>query len=109
MNDLFLTLYPKDGYVLLSPSILDAIGHPKHIQMLTNADEKNIMIRACGMEDDQAIVVPGVPCEIGARPLLKTCRSLGGWEDDFPRVCCGELSAEQQAVRFSLMDAAAAG
>lgn len=69
-----------------------------------------LLLRACTIEDKQAVVIPSdrvEQFEISGRSLLRKIRRLVGWNDDCPRLCYGEYLPAHQAIRFNLMDAEA--
>ena len=105
---ILMTLNLRDDTILLGEGVLNALDRPRHVQLLLNKDEKMLLLRACAIEEQQALVVPegGVSlCEISGRSLLRKIRKMVGWEDSQPRVCAGEYLPIAQAVRFSLADA----
>ena len=108
MNQMIMTLNLADESILLNKGVLEALDWPRQIQLLINKDEKMLLLRACSMEDQQALVVPeesSAPFEISARSFLKRVRQLVGWADKQPRLCYGEYLPAHQAVRFSLENA----
>ncbi len=67
-----------------------------------------LLLRACTVDDQQAVVVPEertVSFEISGRSLLKKIRQMVGWDDDDPRLCYGEYLPAHQAIRFNLIEA----
>ena len=94
---------PAGGYVL------DVLGHPRQVQILINEEIGSLLLRACTIDDLQAVVVPEehvMQFEIGGRSLLKKIRRITGWVNDEPRICNGEYLPMHQAIRFDLMSAA---
>lgn len=107
-TQMIMTLNLKDGSILLSRGVLNALDCPKQVQIRINPAEKKLMLRACTVEDRDAVVVPNdqtEAVEISARVFLKKIRELVGWEDKLPRACCGEYLPAHQAVIFNLEDA----
>ena len=107
-TQLIMTLNLKDGSILLSKGVLNALDWPRQVQMMVNPSEKKLMLRACTVEDRDAVVVPDgqtEPFEISARLFMKKIREMVGWEDTLPRACCGEYLPAHQAVIFNLEDA----
>ena len=105
---ILLTLNLRDDTILLGEGVLNALDHPQQVQLLLNKDEKMLLLRACSIEDQQALVVPDGDvsvCEISGRSLLRKIRKMVGWEDNRMRVCTGDYLPAHQAVRFSLADA----
>ncbi len=105
---ILLTLNLRDDTILLGEGVLNALDHPQQVQLLLNKDEKMLLLRACSIEDQQALVVPDGDvslCEISGRSLLRKIRKMVGWEDNQMRVCAGDYLPAHQAVRFSLADA----
>ena len=105
---ILLTLNLRDDTILLGEGVLNALDHPQQVQLLLNKDEKMLLLRACSIEDQQALVVPDGDvsvCEISGRSLLRKIRQMVGWDDDCPRLCYGEYLPAHQAIRFNLMEA----
>ena len=108
MNSLLLTLNLQEDTILLNQGILDVLDHPRQVQIMINEEIGSLPLRACTIDDLQAVVVPEetvVRFEIGGRSLLKKIRRITGWLDDSPRVCSGEYLPMHQAIRFDLMSA----
>ena len=79
-------------------------------RMAINKEEKMLLLRACTIDDQQAVVVPEertVQFEISGRSLLRKIKHMVGWEDDRPRMCYGEYLPTHQAIRFDLKGAQA--
>ena len=107
-TQLIMTLNFRDGSILLNEGVLTALDRPKQVQIRINPAEKKLMLRACTVEDRDAVVVPNdqtEAVEISARVFLKKIRELVGWEGKLPRACCGEYLPAHQAVIFNLEDA----
>ena len=108
MMPLLMTLNLREDSILLNDSVLNALDHPRQVQILLHKDEKMLLLRACTVDDLQAVVVPEsetAMIEISGRSLLKKIRRMVGWEDDLPRLCPGEYLPAHQAIRFSLAEA----
>lgn len=108
MNSLLLTLNLQEDTILLNKGILDILDHPRQVQIMINEEIGSLLLRACTIDDLQAVVVPEgqmVQFEIGGRSLLKKIRKIAGWVNDEPRVCTGEYLPMHQAIRFDLMNA----
>ena len=93
---------------MLNEGVLDALDWPRQVQIMINKDEKMLLLRACTIDDQQAVVVPEertVQFEISGRSLLRKIRQMVGWDDDCPRLCYGEYLPAHQAIRFNLMEA----
>ena len=110
MKGIKLTLNLKDGIITLNDGTLDALGRPRQVQLLVNMKAQMLVLRACGREDPQAIVLPtnGVPTEhiisseIGGRMFLrKICQQMS-WTDELTRECSGTHHPQHQAVSFDL-------
>ena len=102
---MILTLNLLEDSILLNEGVLSALDWPRQIQILINRDEKMLLLRACGIDDRQAVVMPQehiLQFEISGRTLLRRIRRMVGWDDDAPRLCCGEYLPAFQAVRFNL-------
>ena len=112
MNPLILTLNLKEGYISLNDGTLEALGHPKQIQLRLNDEEASLALMPCAMNDAEAIVVPTDPIirhEIGAKYLLRRIKGFAGWQDDQPRSCEGEYIPSHQAILFRLKNAVTVG
>ncbi len=109
MNEsVYLTLNLTDDSILLNETVLEILDYPKQVQILINKEKKMLLLRACTIDDQQAVVLPEermLRFEISGRSLLKRIRHMVGWEDDRPRICRGEYLPAHQAIRFSLADA----
>lgn len=107
---IILTLNLMEDSILLNEGVLDALDWPRQVQILINKEEKMLLLRACTIDDQQAVVVPeerAVQFEISGRSLLRKIKHMVGWEDDRPRMCCGEYLPAHQAIRFDLKGAQA--
>ena len=107
-SNIILTLNLEEDSILLNEGILNALDWPRQIQLLINTETKQLVLRACTVEDAQAVVIEAdnaQQCEISGRTLLKKISHLVGWEDKQPRMCRGEYLPAHQAVRFNLADA----
>ena len=105
---IILTLNLTEDSILLNEGVLDALDWPRQVQIMINREEKMLLLRACTIDDQQAVVVPeerAVQFEISGRSLLRKIRKMVGWEDNRMRVCTGDYLPAHQAVRFSLADA----
>ena len=104
-SPIILTLNLMEDSILLNEGVLNALDWPKQVQMLINKEDKMLLLRACSMEDQQAIVIPEertLRFEISGRALFKNIRQLLGWGDGRPRLCYGEYLPAHQAIRFDL-------
>ena len=107
---IILTLNLMEDSILLNEGVLDALDWPRQVQILINKEEKMLLLRACTIDDQQAVVVPeerAVQFEISGRSLLRKIKPMVGWEDDRPRMCYGEYLPTHQAIRFDLKSAQA--
>ena len=107
---IILTLNLMEDSILLNEGVLDALDWPRQVQILINKEEKMLLLRACTIDDQQAVVVPeerAVQFEISGRNLLRKIKHMVGWEDDRPRMCYGEYLPAHQAIRFDLKGAQA--
>ena len=67
---IILTLNLMEDSILLNEGVLDALDWPRQVQILINKEEKMLLLRACTIDDQQAVVVPEertVQVEICAR------------------------------------------
>ena len=86
---IILTLNLMEDSILLNEGVLDALDWPRQVQILINKEEKMLLLRACTIDDQQAVVVPeerAVQFEISGRSLLRKIKHMVGWEDDRPRM-----------------------
>ena len=107
-DPLKLTLCLEEGSILLNKAVLDALEHPKQVQMLINEDRQMLLVQACTVDDREAIVVPAVTkseFEMSGHSLLKRIRRLTGWTDEQPRTVFGTYIASHNAIVFDLMTA----
>lgn len=104
-GQLLLTMNFRDGTMMLNEGILEALGRPKQVQIMLNEEAKRLLLRPCGIDSDQAVVLPSeheVLAEVGAKRILRRLGKLAGWETEQPRICIGEEIKEYQAVCFDL-------
>lgn len=109
-KEILLTLNLTEDSILLNEGVLDALDWPRQVQIMINKDEKMLLLRACTVDDQQAVVMPdehALQFEISGRSLLRKIRHLVGWTDDQPRICRGEYLPAHQAIRFHLTEAQA--
>ena len=107
-KEILLTLDQYEGSILLNEGVLDALDWPKHIQIYINTNEKMLLLKACSVDDQQAVVMPEertIQFEISGRSLIKKIKHLVGWTDGNPRVCRGEYLPAHQAILFRLTEA----
>lgn len=107
-TQIIMTLNLPEDSILLNEGVLTALDWPRQVQILINKDEKMILLRACTVDDMEAVVVPEVHAEqfeISSRAFLRSVRNMLGWADDRPRMCYGEYLPAHQAVRFDLKGA----
>ncbi len=102
---LMLTLCLDEDSILLNSAILDALEHPRQVQMLINEERKSLLLLACTVDDREAIVIPATPMqhfEMSGHALLKRIRRLTGWTDEQPRVVYGTYISSHRAIVFDL-------
>lgn len=107
-SPIILTLNLAEDSILLNDGVLSALDWPRQVQILINQEAKMLVLRACSVEDKQALVMPSehvLQFEISGRTFLKKVRHLIGWEDNIPRMVYGEYLPAHQAVRFNLAEA----
>ena len=105
---IILTLNLNENSILLNEGLLNALGWPRQVQLMLNAETKQLILRACTVVDDQAVVIEADETqriEISGRSLLKKISRMVGWEDKRPRMCFGEYLPSHQAIRFDLTEA----
>ena len=103
-----LTLCLEEGSILLNKAVLEALDHPKQVQMLINEDRQMLLVQACTVDDREAIVIPTVTkseFEMSGHSLLKRIRRLTGWADEQPRTVLGAYIASHNAIVFDLTTA----
>ena len=104
MDELIIAFEPREDTLMLSGSILEALKYPEYIQLSLDEGNCLLLIRACGKEDEQVIVLePGVQ-EISGRNVMKKVKQLLHWYDDSPRLAYGVLLHTYNAVIFDLRD-----
>ena len=102
---LMLTLCLEENSILVSRAVLEALEHPRQIQMLINDDRKMLLLKACTVDEREAIVIsPEIQLqfEMSGHSLLKRVRRLTGWSDNTPRAICGNYLPAHQAIVFDL-------
>ena len=102
---LMLTLCLEEESILVSSAVLECLGHPRQIQMLINDKNRMLLLRACTMDDKEAIIIPAYPMmqfEMSGYSLLKRIRRLTDWPDMQPRVIYGDAVPQYQVVMFDL-------
>ncbi len=105
MNEMKLTLNLRDGLFTLNEGTLDALGRPRQVQLLINTKKQMLVLRACGTEDAEAVVLPAehvISTDISGRTLLKNIRKQMGWFDENTRECYGSYFPMHQAISFDL-------
>ena len=105
---LMLTLCLAEDSILLDEGILDALGHPKQVQMLINEEQQKLLLQACTVDDREAIVIPPLTMEhfeMSGHSLLRRIRRLTGWTDNYPRVVYGNFIPTHCAIVFDLRTA----
>ena len=58
MNKIILNLDLREGLFTLNEGTIEALGRPRQVQILINMQEKMLVLRACGTEDIEAVVLP---------------------------------------------------
>ena len=105
---LTLTLCLDEDSILLGEPVLEALGHPRQVQMLINEEQGMLLLQACTVDDREAIVIPPMPLEhfeMSGHALLRRIRRLTGWTDDRPRVVFGSYLPAHCAIVFDLRTA----
>ena len=77
---IILTLNLMEDSILLNEGVLDALDWPRQVQILINKEEKMLLLRACTIDDQQAVVVPeerAVQFEISGRSTWLAGRMIG--------------------------------
>ncbi len=107
MSHLTITLFPDEESILVNGDVLEAIGRPKQIQLMINENLQKLLLMACDIEDQQAVVVPdpnSEQFEISGQSLIKRIRKITGWQDRIPRFIEGTEMRKYHAVIFDLQD-----
>ena len=107
-SNLSLTLCLEEDSILLGEPVLDALGHPRQVQMLINEEKQMLLLQACTVDDREAIVIPALTIdqfEMSGHALLKRIRRLTGWTDNLPRVVYGRFLPTHCAIVFDLRSA----
>ena len=79
-TQLTLTLCLDEDSILLGESVLEALGHPRQVQMLINEERQMLLLQACTVNDREAIVIPPMTLEhfeMSGHALLKRIRKPG--------------------------------
>ena len=102
---LTITLCLEEDSILLSEAVLEALGHPRQVQLLINEEQKMLLLRACTVNSREAIVIPPMTLErfeMSGHALLKRICRLTGWTDNLPRVISGSYIPAHCAIVFDL-------
>ena len=105
---LMLTLCLDEDSILVSRAILEALDHPRQVQMLINDERRMLLLQACTVDDREAVVIPpdaATQFEMSGHALLKRIRRLTGWTDALPRVVYGNFIPSHHAIVFDLTQA----
>ena len=107
-TQLTLTLCLDEDSILLGEAVLEALGHPRQVQMLINEERQMLLLQACTVNDREAIVIPPMILEhfeMSGHALLKRIRKLTGWTDSRPRVVFGSYLPTHSALVCDLHSA----
>ena len=105
MNKIILSLDLREGLFTLNEGTIEALGRPRQVQILINMQEKMLVLRACGTEDIEAVVLRSdktIATERGGRSIKKKIKQKMNWNDDRARECIGVCYPEIKAVCFDL-------
>ena len=105
---LVMTLCPEEESILLNKTILDQLGQPRQVQLLINEEQGMLLLKACSVEDREAVVIPPLlpdQFEVSGPSLLKRLRRLTGWNDNMPRQIIGIPIPIHNAIAFDLQTA----
>ena len=105
---LVLTLCLEEDSILLNQAVIDALHHPRQVQMLINEEKQMLLVQACTVEDREAIVIPALRLpqfEMSGHSLLRRIRRLVKWMDERPWVVYGTYIASHNAIVFDLNSA----
>ena len=95
----------NDGKVQVNTACIRKMADVDYIQILINRDEKMLLLRACTIDDHEAVVVTDehtLQMEISGKSFLKKLCQLLSWDDNTPRMCYGEYIPAHRALRFDL-------
>ena len=98
MNKIILSLDLREGLFTLNEGTIEALGRPRQVQILINMQEKMLVLRACGTEDIEAVVLPSektIATEIGARSIMKQIKQKMNLKDML------ELLSQNQQTPYS--------
>lgn len=102
---LVLTLCPEEESLLLNNNALEELGQPRQVQLLINEEKQMLLLKACSIEDREALLVPPLPreqFEVSGQSLLKKIRRMAGWTDMVPRQIEGTAIPEMDAIAFDI-------
>ncbi len=105
---LALTLCLEEDSILIGEPVLEALGHPRQVQLLINEEQQMLLLQACTVNDREAIVIPPMTLEhfeMSGHALLRRIRRLTGWTDNSPRVVSGRFIPAHCAIVFDLRTA----
>ena len=105
---LVMTLCPEEESILLNKNVLDHLEQPRQVQILINEEQGMLLLKACSVEDREAVVIPQLPpdqLEVSGASLLKRIRRLMGWNDNCQRQIMGFAIPEHYAIAFDLQNA----
>ena len=104
-ESLVMTLCPEEESILLNKNVLDQLEQPRQVQLLINEEQEMLLLKACSVEDREAVVVPLLSAEqfeVSGPSLLRRIRKLTGWLDNRPRQVQGFAIPEHHAIAFDL-------
>ncbi len=104
MNDLILGFDPAEGALLLNDGIVEALGHPGQVQLRFDEPSCQLLLRACGIREEQAMVIDSENVEIGGRRLIAKIKELAAWPDNEPRYAYGVYLPGHNAIIFDLRE-----
>jgi len=106
-SSLIMTFIPRANSVLLNENILDALGHPKFIQIYINPKARLLLFHASTARDKDTHPIPKPffsHYEIKNRQLILSVRRIAGWRDNMLRTFEGVYIPNHQSVCFSIDD-----
>ena len=105
---LAMTLCLAEESILLNKTVLDQLCQPRQVQLLINEEQGMLLLKACSVDDREAVVIPPLPpeqFEVSGPSLLKRLRRLAGWPDNRPRQIIGIPIPTHNAIAFNLQTA----
>ena len=106
-NALGLTIDIKKHRIRIFRSTFRALGNPENFRILVNPDSRNLILEACGQDDQGACRVTHIPesnisIEMYSRALIEEFAKCAGIEGCNSVKLLGSVNADGSAVAFQL-------